>query len=177
MFQDINKEWMDEYEIIYQKYKEEWDYHYQKIRDFFLSCIPNRVKKLGFVGVTSKIPELDLKIIKKIDEIILLDLYEDGVKQAKKYLKLNFSFDSVRSKILDITHGFVDLITEYFHKFREKNITEDELFLKLEKPSFVYKEYNQEKFDYIVHMGIMDYYMMPLFVQHCKILKHRDNEL
>ncbi|MCG3227137.1 MAG: hypothetical protein H7645_09470 [Candidatus Heimdallarchaeota archaeon] len=173
MFDEINKDWMDNYEITYQKYKPQWDYHYQRVRRFLKSCLSDRIKTLGFIGVTSKIPEIDLDILDKIDEITLLDIYEEGMLKAKEHLKSTLEYEKVHLKILDITQGFTDAIVIYFQEYDNGNLSEDELFQNLEYPDFTYKEYDGSKYDFIAHMGLMDYYFMPLFTQFCHKLLHR----
>ncbi len=173
MFNEINKDWMDKYEITYQKYKPQWDYHYLSVRRFLKSCISNRIKKLGFIGVTSKIPELDLSILDRIDEIILLDIYEEGMLNAKDHLKSSFGYENVHVKFLDITQGFIDAIVIYFQEYDNGKLSEEELFQKLEYPDFTYYEYDGGTYGFIAHMGLMDYYFMPLFTQYCHKFMHR----
>ena len=176
MFQDINKDWMDEYELTYQKYKIQWDYHYQEVRKFILSCIPKKIGKLGFIGVTSNLPELNSEILVKIKDIVLLDIYEEGMYKAKEHLQSNFSYENVKLEICDITLGFVDLIAGYFREYQKEKITEEDLFFKLKTPKFNYREYFSDKFDFVVHTGLMDYYMMPLFIQHCQVFIQKNDK-
>ena len=173
MFEEINKEWMDNYEKTYQKYKPQWDYHYQSVRRFLKSCIPDGIKTLGFIGVTSKIPELDLDILNKIDEITLLDIYEEGMLKAKEHLKSTFGYGKVHLKIFDITLGFVDSIVAGFQEYDNRRLNEEELFHKLECSEFTYKEYRGRTYDFVLHMGLMDYYFMPLFTQYCQKFMHK----
>jgi hypothetical protein len=176
MFQDLNRDWMDEYEFTYQKYKSEWDYHYQEVKKFLLSCIHEKIRTLGFIGVTSNIPELDSDILSYVDKIILLDIYEEGMIKAKEFLKTELSFPNVETKVFDITLGFVDQIVKYFQEYKEEKLNEEQLFSKLKNPAFKYEEYSGKKYDFLIHMGLMDYYMMPLFVQHCKTFIQMNSE-
>ncbi|NPD90147.1 MAG: hypothetical protein HGN29_15660 [Asgard group archaeon] len=176
MFNEINKDWMDDYEITYLKYKPQWDFHYQSVRRFLKSCISDQIKTLGFIGVTSKIPEMDLDILNKIDEITLLDIYEEGMLKAKEHLKSTFGYEIVHLKTLDVTLGFVDSIVTCFQKYDDKRLNEEEIFQKLEYPDYAYKEYNDQRYDFVLHMGLMDYYFMPLFTQYCQKFMHKNIE-
>ncbi|MHA1954860.1 MAG: hypothetical protein ACXAAM_02585 [Candidatus Heimdallarchaeaceae archaeon] len=176
MFNDINKDWMDDYEITYQKYKPQWDFHYQSVRRFLKSCISDQIKTLGFIGVTSKIPELDLDILSKIDEITLLDIYEEGMLKAKEHLKSTFGYENVHLKILDVTLGFIDTIVTSFQEYDNKGLNEEELFQMLECPGYTYKEYHGQIYEIVLHMGLMDYYLMPLFTKYCQKFIHKRTE-
>ena len=176
MFNEINKDWMDKYEITYQKYKPQWDFHYQSVRRFLKSCISDQIKTLGFIGVTSKIPEIDFDILNKINEITLLDIYEEGMLEAKEHLKSTFGYENVHLKILDVTLGFVDSIVTSFQEYNNKRLNEEELFHKLESPGYTYKEYKGQTYDCVLHMGLMDYYFMPLFTQYCQKFMHKNTE-
>ncbi len=172
----MNVEWMDEYEITYQKYKEKWDEHYREVRDFIGANRPIQIKKWGFIGVTNAVPEIDSKVLKDVDKLVLLDINEDAMGSAEKYLKKNLNFERTESKKFDNTLGYVDDILVNLNQYEKSNFSEKDLFDKLkhiEHPSF---EDIPTGFDFITQLGIMDYYLMPIFSKYCENFIHKYKE-
>ncbi|MHA1199045.1 MAG: hypothetical protein ACTSQF_06815 [Candidatus Heimdallarchaeaceae archaeon] len=171
----MNKEWMDNYEKNYTLYKEEWDSHYEEIRNFIHSCLPHRVSHWGFIGVTNTIPEFDDRILNRISKITLLDINDMALKRARIHLASVYEFLNVDVQRFDNTIGFIDEIIEGFNKLESQEFTEKKLLEylnQLEPPKdkdIVYpnSQDNNRKYDFITHLGLMDYYLIPLFTKYC----------
>lgn len=169
----MNKEWMDDYEKNYSLYKEEWDSHYEQIRNFIHSCLPHRVSHWGFIGVTNTIPEVDSRILNRISKITLLDINDEALKRARIHLSSVYEFPNVDVQKFDNTCGFIDEILDGFHKLEEEEFTEKKLLEyldTLELPKEI--EYpnsrdTNRKYDFITHLGLMDFYLMPIFIKYC----------
>ncbi len=169
----INKEWMIDYEKNYSSYKDEWDVHYEQIRNFIHSCLPHKVHHWGFIGVTNTIPEIDSRILHRIVKITLLDINDEALKRARIYLSSIYDFRQVDVQRFDNTGGFTDKVLEGFELLDKNEISEkklldylDNLDLDLDFEIENVKEKNH-KYDFITHLGLMDYYMMPIFIKYC----------
>ena len=169
----MNKEWMDDYEKNYSMYKSDWDSHYEQIRNFIHSSLPHKVSHWGFVGVTNTIPEIDSRILHRISKITLLDINDEALKRARIHLASVFDFHHVEVQKFDNTSGFVDKIADGFRHFNNKELSEKKLLEFLngleinESVDIPNSKQNNKKYDFITHLGIMDYYLMPLFTKYC----------
>ena len=179
---DMNKEWMDDYEKNYSLFKSEWDSHYEQIRNFIHSCLPHNVKHWGFIGVTNRIPEIDSRILNRITKITLLDINDEALKRARIHLSSLFDFKNVEVQNFDNTCGFVEEVVSAFNKIESKEFSEKKLFENLEDLTENFEilpdssNENNSKFDFITHLGIMDYYMMPVFIKYCKRFNKNSEE-
>ncbi len=172
----MNVEWMDQYEITYQKYKEKWDEHYSEVRDFIGINRPEEIKKWGFIGVTNTVPEINSKLLKNVNELILLDINEEAMGLAEKHLRKNLNFKRIGLKKFDNTFGYIDDVLVNLNQYNKGILSEKDLFDKLkhiEHPSF---KDATTGFDFITQLGIMDYYLMPIFSKYCEIFKHKYKE-
>ena len=182
MQESINKEWMDDYEKNYSLYKEEWDFHYQKVNDFIHSCLPHQVNHWGFIGVTNTIPEIDSRILHRITKVTLLDINDESLKRARIHLASVYDFHNVDVQRFDNTGGFVDTILENLHQLQHKTTTEKKLldyFKELNFPNNLKlpkSNENNKKYDFITHLGLMDYYCMPIFIKYCPLFQKFDEE-
>ena len=176
MSDEMNVEWMDEYEITYQKYKEQWDEHYRKVRDFIAENRPEEIKKWGFIGVTNTIPEIDSNLLKNIQKLILLDLNEKAMGLAEKHLKKDLNFKKTELKKFDNTLGYIDDVLAIFNQHEESNFSTNDLIDKLEQIKYPPVETVPAGFDFITQLGIMDYYLMPIFSKNCENFIHEYNE-
>ena len=178
----MNKEWMDDYEKNYSLYKSEWDAHYEQIRNFIHSCLPHKVSHWGFIGVTNTIPEIDSRILHRISKISLLDINDEALKRARIHLSSIYDFPNVDVQRFDNTCGFVDEVIEHFNKLESKDLSEKKLLESLNnldlhlEIKFPNSEDNNRKYDFITHLGIMDYYMMPLFTKFCSHFQKNSEE-
>lgn len=163
----MNKEWMDEFEKNYSLYKKEWDFHYNQVKEFILSCLPMRTNHWGFIGVTNRVPEISDKILNRVANISLIDINHEALKRARIHLASVNDFNTVEVHKFDITMGFVTSICGIFEKFEQGELPEKKLldsFNDFERPDITY---HGEKYDLVTHLGIMDYYLMPLFTKYC----------
>lgn len=167
MLENLNKEWMDGYEISYSKYKIDWDEHYAKVRFFILSSLPNTVVNWGFIGVTSSVPEINLEMLKNIERLTLLDIYKDGMYRARKFLGKQYNFSSVDIRIFDSTHGFVDQTLLEFSQYNDGIIEREYLLKMLNRMRLPTVNYKKTQYDFITHLGLMDYYFMPVYSLYC----------
>ena len=167
MQEEINKEWMDEYEKNYSLYREEWDYHYDQIREFILSCLPMRINRMAFIGVTNRVPEIDDKILNRIANITLLDINPEALKRGRIHLNSVYDFKHVDVKVFDNTIGFITQICDKFEMFETGDLSEKKLLESLSDIEFPDTNYSGTHYDFIVHLGLMDYYLMPLFTKFC----------
>ena len=167
MQEKMNKEWMDEFEKNYSLYKKEWDFHYNQVKEFILSCLPMRTNHWGFIGVTNRVPEISDKILNRVANISLIDINHEALKRARIHLASVNDFNTVEVHKFDITMGFVTSICGIFEKFEQGELPEKKLldsFNDFEQPDITY---HGEKYDLVTHLGIMDYYLMPLFTKYC----------
>ncbi len=167
MQEEINKEWMDEYEKNYSLYKTEWDFHYDNVREFILACLPMRVNHWAFIGVTNRVPEMDERILNRVTNISLLDINQEALKRARIHLNSVYEFKNVEVNLFDNTMGYVSLICEEFVKFEQGELSEKKLLESLSKLEIPEFNYEGETYDLISHFGLMDYYLMPLFTKFC----------
>ena len=167
MQEEINKEWMDEYEKSYSLYKTEWDFHYDNVREFILSCLPMRTNHWAFIGVTNRIPEFDDKILNRVTNITLLDINQEALKRARLHLNYVYEFKNVEVQLFDNTLGYVNQICEVFEKFEQGEFSEKKLLEALADLELPEINYDGDRFDLVSHLGIMDYYLMPLFTRYC----------
>ena len=175
MSDEMNVEWMDEYELTYQKYRKQWNSHYQKVRNFILSSIHDDITNWGFIGVTNTIPEIDERILKKVNKLTLLDINVKSMKFAKNHVIEKNGFSNINLIHFDNTSGFTDSIVDIFKKFEINEISKNEMFEKLkniESP----KIDEQPQFDFITHLGLMDYYLMPIFNKYCSHFEEENEE-
>jgi hypothetical protein len=168
MFDELNIEWMNNYEETYRKYKKEWDFHYEKIRKFILNSIDQPIKNFGFIGVTKSIPELNQSILEKVEKLTLIDIHEETLEDARIYLESKYGYTEVETMILDNTLGYLDQAYKVFIKFQNGTINENKVLEKLRNLEYPTSVNLKEKFDFIAHMGILDFYFMPLFIKYCK---------
>ncbi|MBY9001025.1 MAG: hypothetical protein KGD64_08935 [Candidatus Heimdallarchaeota archaeon] len=164
----LNKDWMDDYELSYSKFKPQWDEHYAQVRSFILSSLPLSVSNWGVIGVTSTIPEINLQMLKNVEKLTLLDIYTDGMYRARKFLGKQYNFSSIDIRIFDITHGFVDKVLSECSQFEDEVIEREYLLKILSRVSFPEVEYKGAQYDFITHLGLMDYYLMPVFKTYCE---------
>jgi len=177
MSNEMNIEWMDEYEKTYVNYKQQWDFHYQKVKDFIYKSMNKKIENWGFIGVTNTVPEINHQMLERVEKLTLLDINEKSMVKAKEYIINKYDFDNIELKRFDNTVGFTDLVLDVFQKHEDKQISEDLLFEKLGGiKQLDITEFKNLKFDYITHLGLMDYYMMPIFNEYCENLKHRNDE-
>lgn len=178
----MNKEWMDDYEENYSRFKSEWDAHYEQIRNFIHSCLPHNVKHWGFMGVTNTIPEIDSRILNRISKISLLDINDEALKRARIHLSSLFDFKNVEVQKFDNTCGFIDEVVSAFNKMETNDLSEKKLLehlrdldenFKLEHSS---SNNNNGQFDLITHLGIMDYYMVPVYIKYCNRFQKNADE-
>ncbi len=167
MQENLNKDWMDNYEVSYSKFKTEWDEHYSKVRLFILSSLPRTVLNWGVIGVTSTIPEISLEMLANVEKLTFLDIYKDGMYRARKFLGKQYNFSSVDIRIFDSTHGFVDQVLTEFSQYEDGIIEREYLLTKLQGVPFPNVEYKKTQYDFITHLGLMDYYLMPVFSKYC----------
>jgi len=167
MLGDLNKEWMDNYEVSYSKYKIEWDEHYAKVRLFILSSLPDEVLNWGLIGVTSSVPEINLEMLENVERLILLDIYKDGMYRARKFLGKQYNFSSVDIRIFDSTHGFVDHVLLEFNQYDEGIIEREYLLKTLNRVPLPNVNYKKTQYDFVTHLGLMDYYLMPVYNLYC----------
>jgi hypothetical protein len=167
MLEELNKEWMDEYEKSYSLYKTEWDIHYNAVKNFILSCLPMRVNHWAFIGVTNTIPEIDDKILNRVANISLLDINQEALKRARIHLNFVYEFKFVEVHIFDNTMGYVSKICEEFEKFEQGDLSEKKLFDSLSKFKIPELKYEGDTYNLVTHLGTMDYYLMPLFSKFC----------
>lgn len=168
MQEELNEEWMDDYENSYSKYKNEWDNHYVKVRKFILSSMPSAISTWAFIGVTSTIPEISADMLESVEKLVLIDIYRNGMNKARRNLSKNFNFSSIELKVGDITHGFLDNVLMEFRSYDDGLFEKDYLFKALQRVSQPDIFYKEPKYDFITHLGIMDYYLMPIFSTYCE---------
>ena len=177
MSNKMNIEWMDEYEKTYVKFKQQWDFHYKEVKDFIYNSMRSKIENWGFIGVTNTIPEINSLILENVEKITLLDINMKSMVKAKDYLSRKFNFNSVEIIRFDNTAGFTDIVLDVFQKYEKKEISEDLLFERLgEIEKLEISNFKDLKFDFITHLGLMDYYMMPIFNKFCEGLNHRNDE-
>lgn len=167
MQEKMNKEWMDEFEKNYSLYRKEWDFHYNQVKEFILSCLPMKTNHWGFIGVTNRVPEIGDKILNRVANISLLDINPEALKRARIHLASVYDFKTVEVLKFDNTIGFITSICEIFEKFEEGELPEKKLLDALtdfEPPEITYQG---ERYDLVTNLGIMDYYLMPLFTKYC----------
>jgi hypothetical protein len=125
------------------------------------------------MGVTNRIPEIDSRILNRISKITLLDINDEALKRARIHLSSLYEFSNVEVQKFDNTSGFVDEVVSSFNKLENKEISEKKLFEHLNnldknfEIDFPFTRETNNKFDFITHLGIMDYYMMPVFFKYC----------
>ena len=175
MQEDINKEWMDEYEINYSKYKDKWDYHYQKVREFLHLSLENDVKHWGFIGVTNRIPEIDSRMLNRAKKMTLLDINLDALRRAKLHLESVLDYQAVHVRRFDNTSGFVDVVLEEFVQFDEGHKSQKNLIDSLTNINYTVPNIEENEFDFITHLGLMDYYLMPIFTKYCPRFQKNDD--
>ena len=177
MSDEMNLEWMDEYEKTYQRFKQQWDFHYQKVIDFIYKSMNKKIENWGFIGVTNTVPEINSQMLERVEKLTLLDINEKSMVKAKEYISNKYDFHNIELIRFDNTNGFTDVVFDVFQQYDDKQISEDLLFEKLGniKRSDI-TDIKKQKFDYVTHLGLMDYYMMPIFNKYCEILKHRNDE-
>jgi len=176
MFDELNVEWMDSYEETYRKYKKQWDFHYEKIREFIQKSIDQPIKNFGFIGVTKTIPELNQSILEKVEKITLIDIHEEILDEARNYLENKYGYTKVETMILDNTLGYLDQAYKIFIEFQNKTINENEALEQLRSLEYPTSNHLQEMFDFVAHIGILDFYFMPLFMKYCKHFEHNYEE-
>ncbi len=182
MHEFMNKEWMNDYEKNYSLYKKEWDFHYQQISDFIHSCLPHRVSHWGFIGVTNTIPEIDSRILHRISKITLLDINDEALKRARIHLASVFEFPNVVVQRFDNTCGLMEQILDVFTQSDNQETSEKKLLEYLNdieiSKDLVYpnSQENNRKYDFITHLGIMDYYLMPVFTKYCSSFQKNNDE-
>ena len=176
MSDEINVEWMDEYEITYQKYKEQWDDHYKKVRSFISANRPKKAKKWGFIGVTNTMPEINSNLLKDVQKLVLLDINEKAMGLAAKHLEKNLNFKKTELKKFDNTLGFVDDILVIFQQHEESDLSDKNFFDRLKQIKCPPIENVPSGFDFITQLGIMDYYLMPVFAKYCESFIHKYSE-
>lgn len=165
---------MDEYEKTYQKFKQQWDFHYQKVRDFIYNSMNEKIENWGFIGVTNSIPEINSKMLERVEKLSLLDINERSMAKAKEYILKKYNFENIELIKFDNTAGFTDMVIDLFQKHENRVISEDTLFDRLgylEKPNN--QIFGNLEFDFITHLGLMDYYIIPIFNKHCENFKRR----
>ena len=177
MSDEMNVEWMDEYEKTYLKFKKQWDFHYEKVKNFIFQSMSGKIRNWGFIGVTNTVPEINSQMLEKVEKLALLDINEKSMRIAKDYIADRFAYQNVDLIRFDNTQGFTDLVLDYFQKYEVELISEDMLFEKLKsiKRVDISKTFEM-KFDFVTHLGLMDYYMMPIFNKYCENLRHRNEE-
>ncbi|MFW9852049.1 MAG: hypothetical protein ACFFDS_03850 [Candidatus Thorarchaeota archaeon] len=176
MSDEMNVEWMDEYEITYQKYKEQWDEHYKKVRNFISANRPEKIKRWGFIGVTNTIPEVDTDLLKDVQKFTLLDINEKAMELAEKHLERKLDFEKTELKKFDNTLGYIDDILVILQQYEEGDISEKNLFNRLKEFKHPSIENIPSDFDFITQLGIMDYYLMPVFSKYCERFIHNYDE-
>jgi len=176
MSDEMNVEWMDEYEITYQKYKKQWDDHYKKVKSFISANRPEKIKKWGFIGVTNTIPEIDSDLLKDVQKLILLDINEKAMELAEKHLKKYFNFEKTKFKKFDNSLGYIDDILVILKHHKEGDFSEKDLFDKFKEIKHPHIENIPSDFDFITQLGIMDYYLMPVFSKYCERFIHKYDE-
>ena len=164
----LNKEWMDDYELSYSKFKPQWDEHYSKVRSFILSSLPPTISNWGVIGVTSTIPEISGEMLVNVERLTLLDIYKDGMFRARKFLGKQYNFSSMDIRKFDITHGFVDKVLSECRQFEDGLIEREYLLKILNRVSFPEVEYKGAQYDFITHLSLMDYYLKPVFNTYCE---------
>ena len=176
MQEEINKEWMDAYEENYSKYKEKWDFHYQKVRDFIHLSLANNVIHWGFIGVTNRIPELDSRMLNRAKKLTLLDINLDALRRSKLHLESVHDYSNVHISRFDNTVGFMDVIYQEFDKFDEGIINQKNLIEELSKLEFSIPNVEEKQYDFITHLGLLDYYLMPVFIKYCPKFQKNYND-
>jgi hypothetical protein len=176
MSDEMNVEWMDEYEITYQKYKEQWDDHYKKVRNFIFENRAEKIKKWGYIGVTNTLPEIDSHLLKDVQKLFLLDINEKAMELAQKHLEKNLNFEETELNKFDNTLGYVDDILANFNQHEERNLSTRDLFDGLKQIKHPPIENVPTGFDFITQLGIMDYYLMPIFSKYCEYFIHEYND-
>lgn len=176
MQENLNKDWMDNYEVSYSKFKTEWDEHYAKVRSFILSVLPRTVLNWGIIGVTSTIPEISLEMLANVERLTFLDIYKDGMYRARKFLGKQYNFSSIDIRIFDAAYGFVDQVLTEFSQYDDGIIEREYLLTKLQGIHLPNVEYKKTKYDFITHLGLMDYYLMPVYSIYCEKFKDQSEE-
>ncbi len=177
MSNEMNIEWMNEYEKTYVKFKQQWDFHYKEVKDFIYNSMKKNIENWGFIGVTNTVPEINSLMLEGVEKLTLLDINEKSMVKAKDYLSKKFDFHNVELIRFDNTAGFTDVVLDVFQKYERKEISEDLLFEKLDEIKRIeISKFEDLNFDFITHLGLMDYYMMPIFNKYCENLKHRNDE-
>jgi len=91
MSNELNIEWMDEYEKTYLMFKKQWDFHYQKVREFILNSMSTKIDNWGFIGVTNTIPEINQEMLERVERLTLLDINEKSMVKATDYISEKFN--------------------------------------------------------------------------------------
>ena len=171
MQEELNKEWMDNYEVSYSKYKIEWDEHYAKVRLFVLSSLPRIVSNWGFIGVTSTVPEISSEMLENVERLTFLDIYTAGMYRARKFLGKQYNFSSIDIRKFDSTHGFVEHVLADFSQYSDGLIEREYLLRTLSRKQLPDISYKETQYDFITHLGLMDYYLMPIYSLYCNKFK------
>ena len=176
MQEDLNKEWMDNYEVSYSKYKIEWDEHYAKVRLFILSSLPRIVSNWGFIGVTSTVPEISLEMLNSVEKLTFLDIYKEGMYRARKFLGKQYNFSGIDIRKFDSTHGFVEHVLSEFSQYDDGVIEREYLLKTLNRMRIPEVNYKEAQYDFITHLGLMDCYLMPVYTLYCNKFKEQYEE-
>ena len=111
-------------------------------------------------------------MLKGVDKLVLIDINEKGMESAKEYIEKEFSFKKVEKIRFDNTLAFVDEVILIFDEYEKGNITEKNLFEKLRQIRQPSIDNIPTNFDFITQLGIMDYYLMPIFSKYCEKFRH-----
>ncbi|MEM7182734.1 MAG: hypothetical protein AAF518_17605 [Spirochaetota bacterium] len=148
--------YMHEYNHEYFLYKEEWNEHYQNLRETIKNNL-NNVCDFALVGCGSLVEELDNEIVSKTDSVTLIDIIDDFLLHAKRKL----SHGNVHTLNFDITLGLAEEFSQSL--WEAVKSSDPAFFISSLKPElrFIHRE---EQFDFIVQSMVLNFFAYPSYV-------------
>ncbi len=171
-YEELNERYMASYDQDYHSNINRWHDHFKKIRQFIKANIANEKNlKTLVIGVREHVDEIDETILQHVSELHLQDIDARILEKAKKYMKEKHDKDTITKK-QNIAKSILDKVSTLFLSYEKNTISKKELLKTLSTISLPQglgsnAVLYSDKFDLIINISLLDYFMMPFLIKYC----------